>query len=77
MSEEKFPTIFGLMFVVVIYVLFSLIYCMLSAIPFWLLWNWLMPDIMGFGRLNLLQSLGLMMLFSLMFGFKPFNFQKN
>jgi hypothetical protein len=32
---------------------------LLLAFPTYFLWNWLMPDIFGLGKINVLQALGL------------------
>ena len=32
---------------------------LISSIPFWLLWNWLIPDIFGLPNITLLQAFGL------------------
>jgi hypothetical protein len=32
---------------------------LLLAFPTYFLWNWLMPDIFGLGRIDVLQALGL------------------
>jgi hypothetical protein len=41
--------------------------CLLVAIPVFLLWNWLMPDIFGLKEITFLQSYGLMVLCGLLF----------
>ena len=35
------------------------LYALLLAFPTYFLWNWLMPDIFGLGRIDVLQALGL------------------
>ena len=42
-------------------------FCMLFALPTYLLWNWLMP-VFGLPELNIWQSFGLMMLCNILFG---------
>ena len=37
----------------------------LATLPFWLLWNWLMPTIFGLPELTLLQSAGLWLMMML------------
>jgi hypothetical protein len=37
------------------------------AIPVWLLWNWLMPEIFALPEIGLLQAWGLILLSSLLF----------
>jgi hypothetical protein len=36
-----------------------LVSALLLAFPTYFLWNWLMPDIFGLGKINVLQALGL------------------
>jgi hypothetical protein len=35
------------------------LYALLLAFPTYFLWNWLMPDIFGLGRIDVIQALGL------------------
>jgi hypothetical protein len=35
------------------------LYALLLAFPTYFLWNWLMPDIFGLGKIDILQALGL------------------
>tara|TARA_R100000030_G_scaffold1029_1_gene1056 strand:- start:236 stop:565 length:330 start_codon:yes stop_codon:yes gene_type:complete len=35
------------------------LFCALVSLPFWLLWNWLIPDIFGLPNITLLQAFGL------------------
>tara|TARA_Y100001938_G_C7994188_1_gene381145 strand:- start:702 stop:953 length:252 start_codon:yes stop_codon:yes gene_type:complete len=42
-------------------------FCMLFALPTYLLWNWLMP-VFGLPTLSIWQSFGLMMLCNILFG---------
>lgn len=39
----------------------------LASIPFWALWNWLMPVIFGLPMISFWQALGLLFLSSIMF----------
>jgi len=48
-----------------------LVFAFLAALPAWLLWNWLMPQIFGLPPLGLLQAFGLLVLSSLVFGSRP------
>lgn len=50
-------------FMVVLGVLLSFI----LAIPVWLLWNWLMPEIFGLTTLTLVQAWGVSLLSSFLF----------
>ena len=47
---------------------------LISSIPFWLLWNWLIPPILGLPSITLIQSFGLwlflMLIRSTKFDFK-------
>lgn len=48
-----------------------LLFCLLAAWPFMLLWNWLMPMIFGLCTLTFWQAYGLLVLTSLMFRTAP------
>ena len=52
-------------------ILFTLLaiagFCMLFALPTYLLWNWVMP-IFGLPNLTIWQTMGLMMLCNILFG---------
>lgn len=48
-----------------------LLFCLLAAWPFMLLWNWLMPMIFGLCTLTFWQACGLLVLTSLMFRTAP------
>jgi hypothetical protein len=39
-----------------------------TALPFWALWNWLAPDIFSLPRITLLQGFGLILLVGILFG---------
>lgn len=45
-----------------------LLFAIILAVPTMLLWNWLMPELFGLGRIGYLQALGLMLLARLLFG---------
>ena len=49
---------------IIMMVLWSLVF----AWPFQLLWNWLGPAIFGLGRISFLQAFGLKLLLALVFG---------
>ena len=40
---------------------------LLYMLPVYFLWNWLMPNLLGIGRITLLESLGLLLLTGLLF----------
>jgi hypothetical protein len=42
------------------------LYALLLAFPTYFLWNWLMPDIFGLGKIDVLQALGLNFLSSIL-----------
>ena len=50
-------TTWFLALIVVLFITSSFI--VIASLPFWLLWNWLMPDIFGLPNITLLQSFGL------------------
>lgn len=58
---EKVFTSIGLIVVSVIIV------ALLTALPVYLLWNWLMPEIFGLTTLTFIQALGLSMLAACLF----------
>ena len=35
------------------------IFCAIISLPFWLMWNWLIPDIFGLSEITWLQAFGL------------------
>jgi hypothetical protein len=35
------------------------LFCALVSLPFWLMWNWLIPDIFGLPEITWLQAFGL------------------
>ena len=41
---------------------------MVTALPFWALWNWLAPDIFSVPRITLVQGFGLILLVGVLFG---------
>ena len=43
------------------------LYALLLAFPTYFLWNWLMPDIFGLGRIDIFQALGLNFLANIFF----------
>ena len=45
---------------------FTLIGVVLAFVPFWLLWNWLMP-LFGLPKITILQSIGLYLLLRIIF----------
>ncbi|PKK81564.1 MAG: hypothetical protein CVT47_01770 [Thermoplasmata archaeon HGW-Thermoplasmata-2] len=44
------------------------IFILIAAIPFWLLWNWLMPNIFKLPQINILQAIGLLFLLGIITG---------
>jgi len=36
-----------------------ILFCALVSLPFWLLWNWLIPDVFGLPEITWLQAFGL------------------
>ena len=49
------------------------LFCGLVSLPFWLLWNWLIPDIFGLPEITWLQAFGLWIFWVLL---KSSNFVK-
>ena len=45
----------------------ALLACLIFALPFMWLWNWLMPMIFGLMKINYLQALGLKILCAFIF----------
>jgi hypothetical protein len=41
-------------------------FCAVVSLPFWLLWNWLMPNIFGLPEITWLQAFGLWLLITLL-----------
>ena len=42
------------------------LFCAVVSLPFWLLWNWLIPNIFGLSEITWLQALGLWLLITLL-----------
>ena len=42
------------------------IFCAIISLPFWLLWNWLIPNIFGLSEITWLQAFGLWLLITLL-----------
>ena len=61
MSSKKAPFIAKI-------ILIAILYLLVIATAFQLLWNWLMPTIFGITTIHLGQSLGLLILSRLFFG---------
>ena len=45
---------------------FIFAFCAVISLPFWLLWNWLIPNIFGLPEITLLQAFGLWILITLL-----------
>ena len=39
----------------------------LFAVPTWVLWNWLVPEILGLPRISIFQALGVLLLCGMLF----------
>lgn len=51
----------------VLFVILIVFFALLTGIPVYFLWNWLMPEIFGLTEITLLQAIGLSLLCSLLF----------
>ena len=49
-------------------IIMMLLWSLLLAWPFQLLWNWLVPAIFGLGKITFFQAFGLKLLLALVFG---------
>ena len=45
----------------------QMVLAVIVAVPTWLLWNWIIPGLLGLPEVSLLQTLGLLMLTGLLF----------
>lgn len=54
-------------------ILLLIVWSIILAWPFQLLWNWLVPNIFGLGKISFLQAFGLKLLFGLTIGRVSFN----
>ena len=54
-------------------ILLLIVWSLILAWPFQLLWNWLVPTIFGLGKITFLQAIGLKLLLGLTFGRVSFN----
>ncbi|MFR1685785.1 MAG: hypothetical protein ACLSVX_01230 [Massilimicrobiota timonensis] len=51
----------------VLIIILLVFFALLTGIPVYFLWNWLMPEIFGLTEITLLQAIGLSLLCSLLF----------
>lgn len=61
---ETFIKIIG---AIVLIIIVACLLAVLTAIPVWLLWNWVAVTVLGLKQITLLQALGLCLLSSLLF----------
>ena len=54
-------------------ILLLIVWSLILAWPFQILWNWLVPTIFGLGKITFLQAFGLKLLLGLVFGRVSFN----
>ena len=54
-------------------ILLLIVWSLILAWPFQLLWNWLVPSIFGFNKITFFQAFGLKLLLGLIFGRVSFN----
>ena len=54
-------------------ILLLAVWSLILAWPFQLLWNWLVPTILGLGKISFLQAFGFKLLLGLIFGRVSFN----
>lgn len=54
-------------------ILLQIVWSLILAWSFQLLWNWLVPTIFGLGKITFLQAFGLKLLLGLVFGRVSFN----
>lgn len=57
----------GVALVVFAFAGFVLVWALLWAIPTWLLWNWLMPDLFGMVEITIWQAIGINLLSGILF----------
>lgn len=53
--------------IIVSSIILVVVIAVIVAIPFYYLWNWLMPELFGLKNITLLQSLGLLLLSGFLF----------
>ena len=54
-------------------ILLLIVWSLILAWPFQLLWNWLVPNILGLSKITFFQAFGLKLLLGLTFGRVSFN----
>lgn len=54
-------------------ILLLIVWSLILAWPFQLLWNWLVPTIFSLGKISFLQAFGLKLLLGIIFGRISFN----
>jgi hypothetical protein len=57
-----------LLLIIVLWTVTLVVGALVGAIPLWLLWNWLAPDLFDLPAITLLQAIGLSLLVGLLFG---------
>jgi hypothetical protein len=67
-KERAVGTVLGFTFMVIVsFVFMSLFYALLFAFPVMLLWNWLLPHLLGLPEIDFWQAAGLVLLTSILF----------
>lgn len=61
------PDFFGFCATMLLAIILLIAGCFINAIPVYFLWNWLMPDLFNISEITFLQSVGIMLLCSLLF----------
>lgn len=66
-------SVLSLTFMPLAAILLLIVWSLILAWPFQLLWNWLVPSIFGFNKITFFQAFGLKLLLGLIFGRVSFN----
>ena len=72
-TREQFKELMTFTLIPLLAILLLIVWSLILAWPFQLLWNWLVPTIFGLGKITFLQAFGLKLLLGLIFGRVSFN----
>ena len=72
-TREQFKELMTFTLIPLLASLLLIVWSLILAWPFQLLWNWLVPSIFDLGKITFIQAFGLKLLLGLIFGRISFN----
>ena len=72
-TREQFKELMTFTLIPLLAILLLIVWSLILAWPFQLLWNWLVPNIFGLSKITFFQAFGLKLLLGLTFGRVSFN----